>query len=96
MSVDASTLIARYPEFTATVSELPDMVDACIAQAEVLVDVSYYGPKADYAIMALAAHFIAINPLGEMARLDKRSDRTVYLIQYEQLKKGVPVGCRVI
>lgn len=96
MAVDAAALIARYPELTAAYSAYPDMVDGCIEQAEAMTDSEYYGAKYEPAVKALAAHFVAINPLGEMARLDKRSDRTVYLIQYEQLRKSAPTGFRVL
>jgi hypothetical protein len=96
MSVTAATLVARYPEFGAAVSDYPDMVDACIAQATEMVDATVYSTKADHAIKALAAHLIAINPMGEMARLDKKGTKTVYLLQYEQLRKMPGAGFRVI
>jgi hypothetical protein len=62
-----------------------------------MVDSTFYGTKADHAIHALAAHFIAISPLdGELGRLDKKSDKTVYLLQFEQIKRSIAAGCRVI
>lgn len=93
MAVTVATLVTRYPEFTATPSTL---VQACIDDAELMVDRNFYGAKADMAVKALAAHLIAINPLGEMARLDKKSDRTSYSVQFEGIKRSIAAGCRVI
>jgi hypothetical protein len=98
LAVDSATLVARYPEFTAAVSAQADMVIACIAQAEALVDrVRYGSTKADAAVHALAAHFVAISPLdGEIGRLDKRSDKTVYLLQYQQILRSLGLGAQVL
>jgi len=96
MAVDATSLTTRYPELAAAVTDYPDMVDGCIAQAQAMVDSDWYGSKADHAIHALAAHFVAINPLGELARIDKKGEKTVYWIQYEQIRKSIGAGCRVI
>lgn len=98
MAVDASTLVARYPEFVAAVSAQPDMVDACIAQAVTQIDRTVYGSaKADAATHALAAHFIAICPLdGELGRLNQRSDKTIYWLQYEQIKRSLGLAAMVV
>ena len=93
MAVDRTSLITRFPEFTNATEAL---VTACIAEAELMVDRSYYGEKADMAVTHLAAHLVAINPLGEMARLDKKGDKTIYLISFEKIKRSLGAGCRVI
>lgn len=93
MAVDRTSLITRFPEFTAATEAL---VTACIADAELMVDRAYYGNKADMAVTWYAAHLIAINPLGEMARLDKKSDKTIYLIGFNNIKRSLGAGCRVI
>jgi hypothetical protein len=96
MAVDATSLTVRYPELAPAVTAAPDMVDACIAQAEILIDRTVYGSKADAAVHALAAHFVAINPLGELGRLNKRNDDTVYLMQYRQLRRSLGYSISVI
>ena len=98
MAVTAATLVARYPEFAAAVSAQAAMVNACKAHAEAMVDRDEYGTtKADHAVHALAAHLIAISPLdGELGRLDKRSDNTVYLMQYRQLMRSLGASVRVL
>jgi hypothetical protein len=93
MAVNAASLVVRYPEFTSTPTTL---VDASIADAELMIDRAYYRGKADMAVTAYAAHLIAINPLGEMARLDKKGEKTTYWLHYENIKRSLGAGCRVI
>jgi hypothetical protein len=96
MAVDVSALIARYPEFTATVTEYPDMVDACIAEAVSRISSAYFGTRADIAVKALAAHLITINPLGEMARIQMKDGSTLYFKEYQRIRNGISTGFRVI
>lgn len=97
MAVDATSLVARFPEFAPAVTSYPDMVDACIADAELMIDRVVWGTKADMGVTYYAAHLIAINPIGEFARLDKRGEKTTYLLMYEATKKTLALaGCRVI
>jgi hypothetical protein len=93
MAVTVQSLVRRYPEFQKT-DQLH--VQACISDAELMVDRGYYGTKADMAVHALAAHYLAISPVGEMARLDKKSEETVYSRQYTSIKRSVGAGFRVI
>ena len=93
MAVDYITLTTRFPEFNATPASL---VTASIADAELMVDRSFYGAKADMAVTYYAAHLIAMNPLGEMVRLDKKGAKTVYSVLFEAIKRGIGAGCRVI
>lgn len=96
MAVTSTDLVTRYPEFTDAVTSYSGMVNACLEQAREMVGVLYFGTKADHAVLALAAHFIAINPLGEMARIQKEGRTTVYWQQYEMLRASVGTGFRVI
>lgn len=93
MSVTRASFIERFPEFTETPSTL---VDASLADAALMVDADYFGSKADMAIRYYAAHLIAINPLGEMARLDKHGEKTTYLTEFEKVKRSLGAGFRVI
>ena len=93
MAVTYSSFVTRFPEFTNATQAL---VEACIAEAELMVDSNYYGDKADMAVNYYAAHLIAINPLGEMARLDKKSEKTIYLIHFEKIKRSSGTGFRVV
>lgn len=94
MAVTLTSFRTRYPEF----EQAPDtLVQACIDDAEAIIDRNFFGTtKADIAVKAYAAHLIAINPLGEYARLDKKGEKTTYLLQYEKVTRTVPAGCRTI
>lgn len=93
MAVTLGQFLLRYPEFIPAPQEL---VLECLAESELLVDRTAYGAKADMAVKAQAAHFIAINPLGELARLDKKGEKTTYSLHFERIKRGIGAGCRVI
>ena len=94
MAVTLGELVGRFPEFAPAA---PSLIDGSLADAALMVDSAYYGKKADMAIMYYAAHLIATNPLGEMARLDKgKSEATTYLKQFERIKRSIGTGCRVI
>lgn len=93
MTVSRATFLERRPEFANTPVTL---VDACLVDAELMIDREYYGTKADAGVMAYAAHLIAINPLGEMARLDKHGEKTTYLLEWERIKRSLGAGFRVI
>ena len=92
MTVTLETFAARFPEFDAAPT---NMIEACIAEAAVQIDSTVYGAKYDAAVMNLAAHLIATNPLGEMARLQAKDGTTTYLKHYQNLKRMVASGFRV-
>jgi hypothetical protein len=93
LSVTRQIFLDRFPEF----SKAPDtLIDASLADAALMVDRTYFGAKADLAVTYWAAHLIAINPLGEMARLDKKNKDTIYSTMYDQVKRSIGAGFRVI
>ena len=92
MAVDASSLLARFPEFTEANTEYPSLVSGAIADAELLVDRVVWGDKADMGVTHLAAHFIAINPLGELARLDKRGEENHLSVVFRKTQEIPGVG----
>lgn len=93
MSVTAASLKIRFPEFVDAEDAL---VTASITDAALMVDSSFYGAKADMAITWLAAHYVAVNPMGELARLVKDDGTTTYLLGFNQVQKSIGAGCRVI
>jgi len=93
LAVTYATFLVRFPEFAQAPQTL---VEASLADAELMVDRDVYGAKADMAVGFYAAHLVATNPLGEMARLDKKSDRTTYLVHFERVRRSIGTGFRVI
>lgn len=95
MAVTSEDMRRRFPELQPAPIEL---IEGAIADAELLVDRALFRHRADAAVRFLAAHMIANNPLGEMARLEKEKDkdgRTTYLDDFERLKRTVVSGFRV-
>jgi hypothetical protein len=86
VAVTRATLIARYPEFTDTPETL---VNSCIEEAQEMVSSTIFRGKTDMAVKALAAHYIAINPLGELARI-KGAKMTTYWTHYMSIQKAIP------
>ena len=94
MAVTVESLKTRFPEFDATPETL---VAACIADAELMLSSEAFGNQYDMAVNYKAAHLIAVNPLGEMARLDAKKPAsngslTVYERSFLEIKKGIGVG----
>lgn len=93
--VTYSSFVALYPEFTpAPVAT----VNASIAEALIMVDPAVYRAKTDAAVAAFAAHLIALNPLGEYAKLSKTagSEDTIYLKRFQRIQRSCTSGFRVI
>lgn len=94
MAVDRTSLIARFPEFENAPT---DLVTGSIADAKLVIDSGYYGTRYDSAVTWLAAHYIAINPLGELARLSKKGvTTTTYMEGFQRTKMACGTGFRVI
>jgi hypothetical protein len=93
VAVTVNQFIVRFAEFCDADK---DLVQACIDDAELMIDRSWYGDKADMAVRYKAAHLLAINPLGEMARLEKDKHSTTYGKIFSKIKGSIGAGCRVI
>lgn len=97
MAVTVAQLKSEFPEFT----NAPDpLVDRAIRTAKLRVSSSFFGARYDDAVLYLACHLVAINPLAELALLVPQGKGEVPTTQYEQqfeaLKKSLGIGIRVI
>lgn len=100
MALDADGFRLRFPEFDRTPTEL---VDAKLAEAELEIDRTVWGTKADLGVGYLAAHLLSIAPTGQHARLVPRNAKatredalTTYERQYKRLLKMVSSGFRIV
>ncbi|MBW2672072.1 MAG: DUF4054 domain-containing protein [Deltaproteobacteria bacterium] len=96
MAVTAASFLERFPEFEAAGSTL---IEASLTDARLMISSSAYGVKYDMAVRFQAAHLLAINPLGEMARLDMDkcgSDATTYSAQLKTIQSSLGLGVRTI
>ena len=83
----------RFPEFEHTDDKLISMA---INEAEIEMNRNYWGEFFDVASLYLAAHKLAISPMGEPSRLEGVSEKTVYQLEYERLCRSAFLGARVI
>lgn len=94
MAVTRDSFVIRFPEFIETPESL---VNKCLEEAELMVDRTVFREDlGDLAVRAYAAHLIAINPLGELARLGKCDCETQYSKLFDRIKRRIGAGFRVL
>jgi Protein of unknown function (DUF4054) len=86
--VDPITFKARFPEF----NRLPDvMIQDAINRGVAQTNANVFGPLQDEASAYLAAHFLALSPYGQQARLVSKDGSTTYFshwLRIAQLKSA--------
>lgn len=87
-----STFVLQYPEFAAI--DQP-FVQAWLDAANLEIDREVWGAKADSGQGLLAAHKMALSPMGRNARTDKPTTTTVYGVSYDEMVLQVGSGYRV-
>lgn len=85
--------IQRFPEFQDTESKL---VELALAEAQNEMNRQYWGNMFDVAYFYLAAHKLAISPMGEPSRLADVQEKNVYQLEYERLCRSTFLGARAI
>ena len=85
--------LKRFPEFENTEAKLIEMA---LAESEEEMSSSYWGALFETASYYLAAHKLAISPMGESCRLQTQSEKTIYQLEYERLRKSSFIGAHVI
>lgn len=95
--VTPSTLAVKFPEFVDVIADDEPFVEEKIAEAGRRVSVTAWDPQGltDDGVSYLAAHLIAVSPLGEQAKLDTEGD-TTYLKEFKRMVRIVSSGCRAI
>jgi hypothetical protein len=96
MALDAASFVARYPEFTEINEVASAAIDAAISDAKEFVDQGVWKTRYEAAVLCKAAHILAMSPLGEAARLDKKGDRTTYGVVFEEMRKALPIRMMVL
>lgn len=98
---DPSTPLVTVPQFVRRFPEFRDtdevLVQSKINEAHWRVDETVWGDdKAPTGIAWLAAHMIAMTPMGEKARIGKDKDSTLYYTEFRRMMREVTSGFRVI
>jgi len=83
----------RFLEFEDTDEKLIRMA---LAEAQSEMNPEFWGEFFDVASFYLAAHKIAISPMGEPSRLEGVSEKNIYQLEYERLCRSAFLGARVI
>jgi hypothetical protein len=93
--VTIERFLARFPEFDEKGIK-SSLIEMAIAEAQNEMNRSYWGELFEPVSHLLAAHKLAISPMGEACRLDVSSEKTIYQIEYERLCKSAFLGAQVI
>jgi hypothetical protein len=87
MALSLSDFRTRFPEFVETGDAL---VSAKLTEASALVDDDYWGALAEQAQGYMAAHLLALGPVGIRAKLVQPTGETCYLKHLEFLRQALP------
>lgn len=93
MAVTVLQFKAEFPEFDNTENAV---IQSRLSMASRQINATVWGAKTNDGIKMLAAHLIALAPLGEQAKLRHENRGTIYGDQYEALKAQVAYGFRVV
>lgn len=89
--LDRAAFLLVFAEFkSATNTE----IDAQLARAARYIGEAY-GDSANDAHGFLTAHFMALSPFGQNARLVSKNGTTLYWASYEELRAAATCGIRV-
>jgi hypothetical protein len=84
--VNVTAFLERYPQFRQAGQTL---IEACLADAALMVNPDVYGDKADYATGLFAAQMLAASPYGMSMRLEDDKSKTIFDAEVERLKRAV-------
>lgn len=93
--MNTERFLARFPEFDEKGIKIT-LIEMAIAEAQREMNKNFWGELFEQASHFLAAHKLAISPMGEACRLDSSSEKTIYQIEYERLCKSAFIGAQVI
>ena len=85
--------VKRFLEFADTEEHLIQMA---LYESQNEVSKEAFGSMHETAVFYLAAHKLAISPMGEPSRLDGVEEKDVYRLEYERLCRSAFLGARVI
>ena len=87
--MDPITFKARFPEF----NRLPDVtIQDAIQRGQAQTNANVFGPLQDEASSYLAAHFLALSPYGQQARLVSKDGSTTYFMHWIRIAQFKSAG----
>ncbi len=89
MALSITTFRARFPEFQS----LPDpTIQDAINRGAAQSDSVIFGDLVDESTGYLAAHFLALSPYGQQARLTGANESTTYYLHWRRLATKKAAG----
>jgi hypothetical protein len=88
--VTVEQFLERYPEYQG--GEFPGQVALAMADAALNVSAAVWGTLYEKGVGLLAAHYLAVSPMGRAARLESVAGRSTYLERFEELRLSVASG----
>ena len=94
MAVSVDSLRQTFPVYRKTEAET---IQAKLVLARLSVNAAVWGAKHDAGVLYLTAHYLALDPAGQNAKLKPSDDmaQTVYGRTYTALLRQVTFGMRV-
>jgi len=85
--INVTSFKVKFPEFgKADVGLIQSALDSASTQ----IDTTVWGAKADEGLAYLAAHTLALSPMGQNAKLvAKDGETTTYITHYKRLQRGL-------
>jgi hypothetical protein len=80
-----------FPEFTATNTQRPELVEETLTYAAQHVSAVRWGARYERGVYLKLAHMLSLSPYGESARLTKKTAETVYSAQFDDELRALPV-----
>lgn len=87
--------LKRFPEFDQEGLD-KDLIKQSLAEAKAELRRNHWGKLFVTASHLLAAHKLAISPMGEPCRLENAQEKTLYQLEYERLVKSAFMGAQVL
>lgn len=90
--MDTAGFLVEFPEFVLINTQKPALIPATLARAAAHVSARVWGNRYDRGVYLKCAHFLAMSPFGETARLTKGTNvTTVYEQQFTDELRALPI-----
>lgn len=90
--MDAAGFLVEFPEFVLINAQKPALIAATLARAAKHCSARVWGDRYERGVYLKCAHFLAMSPFGETARLVKGTNATtVYETQFAEELAALPI-----
>jgi len=93
--MNVTRFLQRFPEFDEKGLKT-SLIEMALVEAQSEMNPVYWGALYEPASYFLAAHKLCISPMGEPCRLEASSEKTIYQLEFERLRRSVYLGAHVL